>query len=140
MKMKMSSNNYMLISSLELIETYPVLHNEVIAIRTKLSSYISGLLIDLKYRDELKELDDELLLSRLEVYFSPEETLYISESKIIGSIKEYLYHLFDEMGGIENIKQYSTIVFAGSIELPKQKVVLELVKLPPNEMNVLIGV
>ena len=88
----------------------------------------------------LAELSDDDLLSRLEVYFNPEETLYISESKIIGSIKEYLYHLFDEMGGIENIKQYSTIVFACSIELPKQKVVLELVKLPPNEMNVLIGV
>ena len=136
----MLSNNYMLISSLELIETYPVLHNEVIAIRTKLSSYISGLLIDLKYRDELKELDDELLLSRLEVYFSPEETLYISESKIIGSIKEYLYHLFDEMGGMENLSNCESIIFAGSLQLPKQKIVLYLIKPPPNEMNVLIGV
>ena len=140
MKMKMLSKEYMLISSLELIETYPVLHNEVEDIKTKLTVYVSGLLIDLKYMGVLAELSDDDLLSRLEVYFNPEETLYISESKIIGSIKEYLYHLFDEMGGIENIKQYSTIVFAGSIELPKQKVVLELVKLPPNEMNVLIGV
>lgn len=88
----------------------------------------------------MKELDDELLLSRLDAYFSPEEILYISESKIIGSIKEYLYHLFDEMDGIENLKQYSTIVFAGSIELPKQKIVLELVRPPANEMNVLMGV
>lgn len=88
----------------------------------------------------MKELDDEVLLSRLEAYFNPEEILYISESKIIGSIKEYLYHLFDEMDGIENLQQYTTIVFAGSIELPKQKIVLELVKLPANEMNVLIGV
>lgn len=86
------------------------------------------------------ELDDADLLSRLEVYFSPDETLYVSDSKIISSIKEYLYHLFDEMGGIENLKQYSTIVFAGNIELPKQKIVLELVRPPANEMNVLIGV
>ena len=140
MKLKTTSNKYTLISSLELIETYPVLHSEVEEIKTKLSSYVSGLLLDLKYKTELEELDDSDLFSRLENYFNPEEILYISESKIIDSIKEYLYHLFDEMGGIENLKQYSTIVFAGSIELPKQKVVLELVKLPPNEMNVLIGV
>ena len=138
--MKMSSNSYMLISSLELIETYPVLHNEVIAIRTKLSSYISGLLIDLRYRDELKELDDELLLSGIDAYFSPEEILYISESKIIGSIKEYLYHLFDEMGGIENLSNCESIIFAGNLQLPKQKIVLDLIKPSPNEMNVLIGV
>ena len=140
MKLKTTSNKYTLISSLELIETYPVLHNEVEEIKTKLSSYVSGLLLDLKYKTELKELDDSDLLSRLEAHFNPEEILYINESKIIGSIKEYLYHLFDEMGGMENIKQYSTIVFAGSIELPKQKIVLELVRLPANEMNVLIGV
>jgi hypothetical protein len=140
MKMKTTSNKYTLISSLELIETYPVLHSEVEDIKTKLTVYVSELLIDLKYMGVLAELSDDDLLSRLEVYFNPEEILNISENKIIGSIKEYLYHLFDEMGGIENIKQYSTIVFAGSIELPKQKVVLELVKLPPNEMNVLIGV
>ena len=97
-------------------------------------------MIDLKYMGVLAELSDDDLLSRLEVYFNPEEILYISESKIIGSIKEYLYHLFDEMDGIENLKQYSTIVFAGSIELPKQKIVLELVRPPANEMNVLLGV
>lgn len=140
MKMKTTSNKYTLISSLELIETYPVLHNEVEEIKTKLSSYVSGLLIDLKYKAELKELDDSDLLSRLEAYFSPEETLYISESKIIGSIKEYLYHLFDEMGGIENLSNCESIIFAGSLQLPKQKIVLYLIKPPPNEMNVLIGV
>lgn len=136
----MPSSNYTLISSLELIETYPVLHNEVEEIKTKLSSYISGLLIDLKYKAELKELDDSDLLSRLEAYFNPEEILYISESKIIGSIKEYLYHLFDEMGGIENLSNCESIIFAGSLQLPKQKIVLHLIKPPPNEMNVLIGV
>lgn len=140
MKMKTTSNKYTLISSLELIETYPVLHNEVEEIKTKLSSYVSGLLLDLKYKTELKELDDSDLFSRLEAYFSPEETLYISESKIIGSIKEYLYHLFDEMGGIENLSNCESIIFAGSLQLPKQKIVLHLIKPPPNEMNVLIGV
>lgn len=138
--MKTPSSNYTLISSLELIETYPVLHNEVEEIKTKLSSYISGLLIDLKYKAELKELDDSDLLSRLEAYFNPEETLYISEGKIIGSIKEYLYHLFDEMGGIENLSNYGSIIFAGSLQLPKQKIILHLIKPPPNEMNVLMGV
>ena len=109
-------------------------------IKTRLTAYISGLLIDLKYMDVLTELSDDYLLSRLENYFSPEETLYISEGKIIDSIKEYLYHLFDEMGGIEKLKRYSTIIFAGSLELPKEKIVLQLVRPPANEMNVLVGV
>lgn len=140
MKMKTTSNKYTLISSLELIETYPVLHSEVEDIKTKLTVYVSGLLIDLKYMGVLAELSDDDLLSRLEVYFNPEEILYISESKIIGSIKEYLYHLFDEMGGIENLSNCESIIFAGSLQLPKQKIVLDLIKPPPNEMNVLIGV
>lgn len=106
----------------------------------KLSSYISGLLISLKYQDELRDLDDTVLHAMLEAHFGPEEILYINDNKIIDSIKEYLYHLFDEMDGIENLEKYSTIVFAGSIELPKQKVVLELVRPPANEMNVLVGV
>ena len=140
MKLKTTSNKYTLISSLELIETYPILHNEVEEIKTKLSSYVSGLLLDLKYKTELEELDDSDLFSRLETYFNPEEILYINESKIIGSIKEYLYHLFDEMGGMENLSNCESIIFAGSLQLPKQKIVLYLIKPPPNEMNVLIGV
>lgn len=140
MKLKTTSNKYTLISSLELIETYPVLHSEVEEIKTKLSSYVSGLLLDLKYKTELEELDDSDLFSRLETYFNPEEILYINESKIIGSIKEYLYHLFDEMGGMENLSNCESIIFAGSLQLPKQKIVLYLIKPPPNEMNVLMGV
>lgn len=138
--MKTTSNKYTLISSLELIETYPVLHSEVEDIKTKLTVYVSGLLIDLKYMGVLAELSDDDLLSRLEVYFNPEEILYISENKIIGSIKEYLYRLFDEMGGIENLSNCESIIFAGSLQLPKQKIVLDLIKPPPNEVNVLIGV
>ena len=65
MKMKTTSNKYTLISSLELIETYPVLHSEVEDIKTKLTVYVSGLLIDLKYMGVLAELSDDDLLSRL---------------------------------------------------------------------------
>lgn len=87
------------------------------------------------------EPTDEMVIDYLRAALSDDEqAIYISDKKIATSIKEYLYHLFNEMGGVECLKRYKVIIFAGSCELPPEKITMHLVKPEPNEMNVLIGV
>lgn len=118
-----------------------MIHAEVDEVKAKLDLLVSTLLLALKYDLDVDELDDGLILSYLYIVYTPDEiSLHISDKKIVVSIKEYLYHLFDEVGGIKALKNVDMIVFAGSIDLPARNILLSLDRPKPNHMNVLLGV
>ena len=138
--MKIPSNSCILVSSLELIEDYPVLHPQIDPIKTKLTEVISSILFRLKYQDEVDEVTDEFIFDSVQPYLAEDiQAIYISDKAIIGSIKEYLYHLFVELGGIKNLTNIQSIIFSGSLNATKH-VIIDLVKPKPNVTNVLIGV
>lgn len=110
-------------------------------LKCRLTSFISSLLISLKFSESATELTDDFILQYLKLFLDEDvHSLYIKDSLILGTIKEYLYHLLDELGGIKGLRDCSSIVFAGSITKHRGKVILDLCKPKPNSFNVLVGV
>lgn len=110
-------------------------------IKAKLTVCVRTILVNLKFQNEITELTDEYIQHHLTLLLDEDEqAIYIKDKLIVASIKEYLYHLLNEIGGVGDLKDYECIVFAGSACNHKPYPIVELVKPKPNEVNVLMGV
>lgn len=130
----------MMFSSLELIEDYHLLHNEVEPIKHLLAGFVIYVLLQIK-RDSNWDIDVEEFYSYLRTYLDEDQVvLYIKDSLILESIKEYLYHLFNEMGGKIELAKVDKLVFLGSLSIKPYRAVVDLRLTTPHQDNILLGV
>ena len=137
MTKKKRSATCVLVLSLDLIDNYPVLHAEVLPIRSKLRPIVNCLLHLIK-KDKFAMPSQDKVRFAMEM-LDPADVLEIRDELIEGSLKEYLFHLVFEIRSIRR-ENVDIIIFGNSLAESKMNAVVELTDKVPNHVNVLFGI
>ena len=100
-----------------------ILQPSVVAI---LRGIVSRELNPLSDKDIVSVLDDNEEL--LHVYINVVDDITELEKRIVACIQEYFFHIFNELGGIENLHGMDVVIFAGSYFDDPNRSVLNVTK------------